>query len=143
MALSGVSQDAPSGDYIDFKALSAEGAAVVMTIRELLEPEQSTYGEIEPVRARVIVLTGEQKGQVFEDEKIISKGITSSLRRRDVGDDVVGRIRPYGQGRYPGLEREDSGDIELAEKALAHFDGAPAKASKAKASKADDDEPPF
>jgi hypothetical protein len=143
MALSGVSEDAPSGDYVDFKSLAAEGAAVVITIRELLEEEQQTHGMVEPVRARIIVLTGEQKGQVFEDEKIINKGITNSLRRKAVGDDVVGRIRPYGTGKWPGLEREDSGDIELAEKALAAKGLSPA-AKKAKASVApDDDTPPF
>lgn len=155
MALSGVSADEPTGDYIDFKALCAEQAAVVVSIRELCEPEEQTHGEVQPVRARVIVLSGSQKGEVFEDEKIINKGITNSLRRKAVGDDVVGRIRPYGTGKWPGLEREDSGDIELAEKALAHFDGAgadaadglKAKAPKAKAAPApavdDDDNPPF
>lgn len=154
MALSGVSADEPTGDYIDFKSLCAEQAAVVVSIRELCEPEEQTHGEVQPVRARVIVLSGSQKGEVFEDEKIINKGITNSLRRKAVGDDVVGRIRPYGTGKWPGLEREDSGDIELAEKALAHFDGADsgemtetAKVTKTKAkaapAPAEDDEPPF
>lgn len=156
MALSGVSADIPDGDYIDFKSLASEGAAVVVSILELCDPEEQTHGPVEPVRARVIVLSGTQKGEVFENEKIINKGVTNSLRRRNVGDDVVGRIRPYGPGKWPGLEREDAGDIELAEKALAHFGaaGAPADAadepvsapkaaSKSKATKADDDEPPF
>lgn len=157
MALSGVSEDAPTGDYIDFKDLAAEQAAVVVSILELCDPEPQTHGQVEPVRARVIVLSGSQKGEVYDNEKIINKGVTNSLRRKQVGDDVVGRIRPYGTGKWPGLEREDAGDIELAEKALAHFGAAgvgaaandepepePVKpARKAKATAVDDDPPPF
>lgn len=142
MALSGVSEDAPTGDYVDFKALAAEGAAVVITIRELMDEEQQTHGMVEPVRARIIVLTGSQKGEVFEDEKIINKGITNSLHRKVVGDDVVGRIRPYGTGKWPGLEREDAGDMELAEAALGGSAPAKAKGKKA-AAQDDDDTPPF
>jgi hypothetical protein len=153
MALSGVSADIPDSEYIDFKSLASEGAAVVVSIRELCAPEEQTHGQVEPVRARVIVLSGSQKGEVFEDEKIINKGVTNSLRRRNVGDDVVGRIRPYGSGKWPGLEREDAGDIELAEKALAHFGpldaqqidepAAPVKRKTSAKATADDDEPPF
>lgn len=119
MALRGASTVTVDQDWVDFRALSEEAAAVLFTVKEILPEEKFANGSFCPVRARVIVLTGVQAGKCWESEKILAAGIRNKLT--EVGADVVGRIKPYGVRKNPGLEAEHPGDIELAEKALAKF----------------------
>lgn len=136
-------------DWVDFKALAAEAAAVLITVKEIMPEEQFSNSKFCPVRARVVVLTGAQAGKVYPDERILAAGIRSRLT--EVGADVVGRIKPYGARKHPGLEAEHPGDIELAEAALAKFAGGdvPAQRSNGKtaaketAAEDGDEAPPF
>lgn len=139
MALRGASATVDQ-DYIDWAALAAEGAAVVCSVRAIEEPKDYGNGEVSAVRARVIVLTGKQAGSVFPEEKILKAGIRMKLE--NVGDDVVGRLGVYGLRKNIGLNAEQEGDIELAEKALAKANGKATVPAQAKAP-AEDDDPPF
>jgi hypothetical protein len=137
MALRGASTTVDQ-DWIDWEALALEGAAVVCTVREIEQPKDYGNGEVAAVRARVIVLTGKHAGSVYPDERILKKGIRMKLE--NVGDDVVGRLAIYGTRKAVGLNAEQEGDIELAEKALAKASG---KAVPAQASAPAEEEPPF
>lgn len=138
MALRGASTTVDS-DRIDWEALAKENAAVVCTVKSI-EPETDFgNGAVEPVKARIIVLTGSHAGEVWPDEMVLKKGIRIKLDT--VGDDVVGRVQVYGDRKAIGLNAEWDGDLELAEKALAKASGKKATASKKAAD--DGDEPPF
>jgi len=147
MALRGASTVVVDQDWCDFKALAAEAAAVLFTVKEIEPEEKFANGSFCPIRARVIILTGAQAGKVYDNERILAAGIRSRLT--EVGADVVGRIKPYGSRKHPGLEAEHDGDIALAEAALAKLNGGevPAQRSSTKAATAetadDDSEPPF
>jgi hypothetical protein len=117
MALRGASETTQDQDWVDFKELAKEGAAAVFTVVRHGEPRDFGNGEITPVIADVIILTGKQAGAYFPGENILAAGIRTKLV--NVGDSVVGRIRPYGTRKHPGLEPEEEGDIALAEAALA------------------------
>jgi hypothetical protein len=147
MALRGASTTTDT-DWLDWSELAKENAAVVCSVREI-EPESDFgNGPVRAVRARVIVLTGSQAGAIYPNERILKAGIRSKLTT--VGDDVVGRVAPYGT-RKPqaiGLESEESGDIALAEAALAKAaKGAGGNGKvpnqRAAAVEEDDDLPPF
>lgn len=138
MALRGASTTVDQ-DYIDWAGLAAESAAVVCTVRAIEDPKDFGNGEVAAVRARVIVLTGKSAGSVYPDERILKAGIRMKLE--NVGDDVVGRLGVYGLRKNIGLNAEQEGDIELAEKALAKANG---KATvPAQASAPAEEEPPF
>lgn len=141
MALRGASSVTVDQDWVDFKALAAEAAAVLFTVKEIEPEEKFSNSTFSPVRARVIVLTGAQAGKVYDNERILAAGIRSRLT--EVGADVVGRIKPYGSRKHPGLEAEHPGDIELAEAALAKFNGGSETAARASGRDSDDTEPPF
>jgi len=129
-------------DWLDFKALAAEGAAVVITTRSLEPLTDFGNGEVEPVIADVLVLTGAHAGEYYPRERILAAGVRSKIQT--IGDSVVGRIKPYGKRAHPGLEPEHTGDLELAEKALAKL--AKSEGTKKKAAAAMDEsseDPPF
>lgn len=144
-------------DFIDWDALAKERAAVVCTVLEYEDEEDFGNGVVEPVRARVIILTGSKAGQVYDNERILKAGIRQKLNvvQTDddgnevqvvgIGDDVVGRLEFYGKRNHVGLNAEDDGDVELAEKALAKLSTNGSKSAKSRTPKAaqDDDEPPF
>jgi hypothetical protein len=140
MALKGVSTTVDQ-DWIDWKALAEENAAVVISVKELLAPKDYGNGEVAAVRARVIVLSGSEAGTVYEDENILKAGIRIKLQ--EVGDDVVGRLDVYGSRKAVGLQAEHDGDIALAEKALAKANGGRTKASAKKAPAEDSEDAPF
>jgi hypothetical protein len=144
MALKGASTVTQDQDWLDLKELAVENAAAVFTVKAIEDPVDFGNGPIQPVRARVIVLTGRHAGEVYEDERILPKGVRMKLN--EVGDDVVGRLTIYGTRKAVGLNAEYEGDIELAEKALAKF-GSPSSNGQAKskmtATAASDDDPPF
>lgn len=143
VALRGASTTVDS-DYIDWKTLAEENAAVVCTVKEILPPKDYGNGEVAAVRARVIILTGAQAGTVYEDERILKAGIRNKLT--EVGDDVVGRLDVYGTRKAVGLQAEHDGDVALAERALAKFGGGgtvPAQNNGKKADRPAEEEPPF
>lgn len=154
MALKKASE-AVNADRLDLDALAEEGAAVVITHRGFGERKDYGQGDVEPVRARIIVLTGREAGRVDDDALIFKAGVRIKLGEE--GDDTVGRLGTYGSRKAVGLEKEQAGDEELAEKALADADAAEAKpaakpaavkaAPKAAAvagdAEAEDDDPPF
>lgn len=139
MALRGASTTVDQ-DWIDWESLARENAAVVCTVLGIDPSEDFGNGEVAPVRARVIVLTGSQAGTVYENEKVLKAGIR--LKLQEVGDDVVGRLGVYGKRNHVGLNSENDGDIALAERALKKF-GKPSTAPKKTAMEDDDSEPPF
>lgn len=138
MALKGVSTTVDQ-DWIDWKALAEENAAVVCTVREILEPHDYGNGEVAAVKARIIVLTGSEAGAVYE-ETVLKAGVRIKLT--EIGDDVVGRLDLYGSRKAVGLQGEHAGDMELAAKALAKANGRK-PASKSKAPAEDETDPPF
>lgn len=148
MALKGASTTVDQ-DWIDWESLARENAAVVCTVKSIEPVTDFGNGEVAPVIARVIVLTGSQAGTVYPDERVLKAGIR--LKLQEIGDDVVGRLGVYGKRNHVGLNAEHDGDIELAERALKKFGGdtgdKPAtKPSTRKAKPADDEdeeEPPF
>lgn len=140
MALRGASEVTVDQDWVDFKALAAEAAAVLFTVKEIEPEEKFANGSFCPVRARVIILTGIEAGKVYDNERILAAGIRSRLT--EVGADVVGRIKPYGSRKHPGLEAEHDGDIALAEAALAKIAGKSVPAQNS-GPKSDVDEAPF
>lgn len=141
MALRGASETTQDQDWVDFKELAKEGAAAVFTVVRHGEPRDFGNGEITPVIADVIILTGKQAGAYFPGENILAAGIRTKLV--NVGDSVVGRIRPYGTRKHPGLEPEEEGDIALAEAALAKANGGKSVPAQNSGPKSDVDEAPF
>lgn len=149
MALRGASTVTVDQDWVDFKALAAEAAAVLFTVKEIEPEEKFANGAFCPVRARVAILTGVQAGKVYDNERILAAGIRNKLT--EVGADVVGRIKPYGSRKHPGLEAEHPGDIDLAEAALAKLNSGSVPDQRkesdgpvdASGRDSDDDEPPF
>lgn len=148
MALRGASTVVVDQDWLDFKVLAAESAAVLLTVKEIEPEEKFSNSTFSPVRARVVILTGAQAGRVYDNERILAAGIRNKLT--EVGADVVGRIKFYGARKNPGLEAEHPGDIELAEAALAKFGASvPDQRSDsdgpvgASGRDSDDDAPPF
>lgn len=141
---------------LNLDELGREGAAVLITVTGWAEEKDWGNGIVRPVEARIVALTGSHAGEVDEDALIFKAGIRNKLT--EIGQSVVGRLRPYGPRKAIGLESEDEGDVELAERALAKVDGSKtpvtdsvneAKANvkaraKAKASEEDEsDLPPF
>lgn len=106
---------------LDLDELGREGAAVLITVKGWGEEKDWGNGVVRPVKARIVALTGTHAGEVDEDALIFKAGIRNKLT--EVGQSVVGRLRPYGPRRAIGLEAEEDGDVELAEKTLAKLDG--------------------
>lgn len=149
-----------SEGQLDLNELGREGAAVLITVTGFGEEKDYGNGVVKPVEARIVALTGSHAGEIDEDALIFKAGIRNKLHQ--VGQSVVGRLRPYGARKAIGLEAEEDGDVELAEKVLAKLDGLSTNGSKtpvtdevkaakrnAAARKAsnkvalDDEEPPF
>lgn len=139
MALRGASSVTVDQDWLDFKELAKENAAVLFSVREIEEEQKFANGEFSPVKARVIVLTGKHAGEVYPSERILAAGIRNKLTEAGEGEDVVGRIRPYGARKHPGLEAEEDGDIELAEAALVKLKNGRAKPKTTEPEDADDE----
>jgi hypothetical protein len=140
VALRGASETTQDQDWLDLKELAKEGAAAVFTPVRLCEEEDYGNGPFTPVIADVIVLTGKNAGAYFPGEKIMAAGVRVKIQ--EMGDSVVGRVRPYGSRKHPGLEPEEDGDLALAERALKKY--APKSGTKkAAAAESSDEEPPF
>lgn len=77
---------------IDWKALN--GALLLITPLAVEEGIKTVHGDSSAVRANVIALDGEKKGEEFNDTLIFPKVLQGQLRSR-VGQKVLGRL---GQG---------------------------------------------
>lgn len=142
MALRGASETTQDQEWLDLKELAKEGAAAVFTPVRQGEEVDFGNGPFTPIIADVIVLTGKQAGAYYPGEKIMAAGVRTKIQ--DIGDSVVGRIRPYGQRKHPGLEPEEEGDLALAERALKKYAPKTAASKKAAAAMEDsEEEPPF
>lgn len=148
-----------SEGQLDLNELGREGAAVLITVKGFAEEKDYGNGIVKPIEARIVALTGSHAGEVDDDALIFKAGIRNKLH--EVGQSVVGRLRPYGARKAIGLEAEEDGDVELAEKVLAQLDGPVIEAKAqiteevaaakqavktrkaAKVALGDDDEPPF
>lgn len=114
-------------DFIDWEELAEDGAAILISVVELGEMEDTEYGEKEPWIGRVIVLTGEDAGEVYNDVKIFKGGIANKCEAAGEQSHVIGRLGFYevGEGRkkreYVGLNGARSRDKELAKSALAKY----------------------
>lgn len=116
----------PEGDVerveVDWKALGNEEAAVVISVLKELPDKDWGNGPVSGFLTRMIVLTGKHRGLVADDFPIYKAGVYSPLSRAGgVGTTMVGRLRPYGTRKNIGLENEEDGDVEIAERALAKF----------------------
>lgn len=112
--------------FLKWDELADEGAAVLFTVVDPEGPEiDFGNGPQVPVVARVIVLTGEDAGEVFDFQLIIKGGLKNKLKDQEAGKHVVGRVGWYSiPGRtqdYIGLEDEKRSDLELARRALKKF----------------------
>lgn len=108
---------------LNLDELGREGAAVLITVTGWAEEKDWGNGVVRPVEARIVALTGSHAGEVDEDALIFKAGIRNKLT--EIGQSVVGRLRPYGARKAIGLESEEDGDVELAERALTKLDGPP------------------
>lgn len=147
---------------LDLNELGREGAAVLITVKGFAEEKDYGNGTVKPVEARVVALTGSHAGEIDDDALIFKAGIRNKLH--EVGQSVVGRLRPYGARKAIGLEAEEDGDVERAMKVLRQLgeledEPAPksstpitdevtaakaaAKSRKAKVSLDDSEDPPF
>lgn len=109
--------------FIDWADLAEENAAVLISVIGPGETEDFGYGDVTPVLARVIVLTGEDTGSVYEDVRILKGGIRRKCESVPPGKHVVGRVAFYtkGEGKkaqtYIGLNDEKPGDLKRAKAA--------------------------
>lgn len=88
MAITG----AKPGGFFEYDNVANEGALVVFKVRGFGEPrlmKANSTKPVKPVDADVLVLTGSQARMVARGEEIIGAGITGTLRRAAIGDDVV------------------------------------------------------
>lgn len=141
-----------------------EREAVLITV--LKDLGEKKFAENQPAvqgfLIRLIVLTGDHAGHVENELPIYKRGFTNRIEKAGVGATMVSRLGRYGDRKTIGLEDDEDGDVELAEKALAKHgdpfaDAAPSKTNgltdgvaetrtKAKAKAAaekDLEEPPF
>lgn len=152
-----------------FKMILADAAdereAVLITVLKDLGPKNYGNGDVERYLCRLIILTGDHAGHVEDELPVVWRGWTNRIAKAGVGATMVSRLGTYGD-RTPkaiGLEDDQDGDVEIAEKALAKFgdpfeDAAPGrlaeetaaakksvkeKAAAGKAAAAGDDDPPF
>jgi hypothetical protein len=89
MAITGAK---PGGSYFEFDNVATENAIVVFKVRAFGEPRMlkpNSTAPVKPVDVDILVLTGAQAGQVQRGEEVVGAGITGTLRRAAVGDDVV------------------------------------------------------
>ncbi len=146
-----------------------EKEAVLITVLKDLGEKTFKEGQaaVQGYLIRLIILTGEHAGHVEDELPMYKKGFTNRLGRafekEGLGVHTVSRLSRYGDRNTIGLEDDEDGDVELAEKALVKFgdpfaDAAPGKladevaaakksvkekVAASKAAAAGDDEPPF
>ena len=113
---------------IDWKALN--GALLLISAHSVEEGIKTVHGDASAVRADVVALDGELKGEEFTDTLVFPKVLQGQLRSR-LGQRVLGRL---GQGNAkPGqsapwvLAEATADDVALGTKYLSNGLAAPAK----------------
>lgn len=137
-----------------------EREAVLITVLKDLGVKDFGNGSAQGFLIRQIMLTGDHAGHA-EEWPVYKRGFVNRIEKAGVGATMVARLGRYGERNTIGLEDDEDGDVELAEKAMVKFgdpfeDAAPGKISaevdaakksvkgKVAAKKAaTDDEPPF
>jgi hypothetical protein len=141
-----------------------EKAAVLITVlKDLGEKKfKENQAAVQGYLIRFIVLSGEHVGHCEDEWPVYKRGFTNRIEKAGVGATMVARLGRYGDRKAIGLEDDQDGDVELAEKALAKFgdpfeDARPGQLAEetadakksvkekaaAKAAAASDDEIPF
>lgn len=106
---------------IDYKAIN--GSLLLITVHALEEGIKTSFGETNAVRADVVVLDGDCKGETFADTLLFPRVLVSQTRSQ-IGSKVLGRL---GQGNAkPGqsapwtLAEATDADKDVARKYLAY-----------------------
>jgi len=163
-------QKAKDKAYRKFKMIleeaADEGDALLITVLKDIGTKNYGNGEVQRYICRLVILTGEYEGYVNGDVTVNWGGwvprIRKAVEQEGLGVSIVSRLGRYGERNAIGLEDNQDGDIELAEKALAKHgdpfaDAAPGKLAEevdavkksvkekvaAKAAATSDDEIPF
>ncbi len=107
---------------IDLKA--ANGSLLLVTVNGIEDNIPTTFGPSSAVRADVVILDGETKGETFADTLIFPKVLQSQLKGHVGKSKVLGRL---GQGQAkPGqsapwiLSEATDADKDVARKYLAY-----------------------
>ncbi len=129
MAITGAK---PGGTFYQFDNLANDGAVVAFKVREfcperLLTPQSSS--PVNPVVVDLVVL-GKWDGAAFQPcadhkhvvrgEQVIGAGITGSLRRSTIGDDVI-CVMGWGKRGATNYVQANSPDQAIVDAAIAVF----------------------
>jgi hypothetical protein len=106
-----------------------EGEAVLITVLKDLGEKDFGNGGVQGYLIRLIVLTGDHADHVEDELPTYKRGFTNRIGKAGVGATLVSRLGRYGERNAIGLEDDQDGDVELAEKALAKH-GDPFEASR-------------
>lgn len=116
------------GDFLNFLELAQARTLVVFRVLELLPDEQMPSSVVQPVRVDVLICSGPEAGAVYTGEKVIGKGITSTLRRaydpNEQVNDVAARLEAMTTGRVEWAAAQTPSDPEFAAIEKVYRDGA-------------------
>jgi hypothetical protein len=109
-----------------------EREAVLITVLKDLGEKDFGNGGVQGYLIRLIVLTGDHEGHEEDELPTYKRGFTNRIGKAGVGATLVSRLGRYGERSTIGLEDDQDGDVELAEKALVKhgdpfLDAAPAR----------------
>jgi hypothetical protein len=106
-----------AGEKLDLNALN--GALLHITVHELVKDIETSFGKSNAIRADIVALDGDHKGEEFADVLIFPRVLISQLTP-DIGETVVGRL---GKGdAKPGksapwlLQVPTKADLEIGER---------------------------
>lgn len=92
---------------------------MVTVLKDLGEKSFNGNDPVQGYLIRFVALAGSHKGLVNDELPMYKAGFRSRLQQAGVGATLVARLGRYGTRNAIGLEDENEGDVELAEKALA------------------------
>lgn len=112
--------------------MADEGDAVLITVLKDLGIKDFGNGSAQGYLIRFICLTGDHEDLVNDEWPVYKRGFLNRIEKAGVGASFVARLGRYGERKTIGLEDDQDGDFELAEKALAKHgdpfaDAAPGK----------------
>lgn len=99
--------------------MADEGDAVLITVLKDLGIKDFGNGSAQGYLIRFIALTGDHEGLVNDEWPVYKRGFLNRIEKAGVGASFVSRLGRYGERKTIGLEDDQDGDVELAEKALA------------------------
>lgn len=114
------------GGSVDWVALAESNPVVMFRVVEHLEDFQGRGGATPQVKVDMAILTGQQRGRVVTGERVIGKGITQELSKRDAqggyvhapGADVPVRLtvlQSYGND-YCATQVPSTPEMEVVDK---------------------------